>query len=185
MVMRRAWPGGSGRLHAAQLACGLLIAAGLAQPALGQAGRPVAPAQRPPAAPLQRPPAAAAKVPVPDQLTSLKMVWSVMAAVDHANRTGNYSVLRDLGTPAFQANNNPANLAGIFARLREQRVDLSDTLVVTPIWEIAPQMASPTVLRMRGMFPLRPQPIAFDLLFSWDRGWRLEGIAVQAIAATR
>ena len=175
--MRRAGPGGSGRLHAARLACGLLITACLAQAALGQAGRPASPAPQSPAA--------AANIPMPDQLTSLRMVWSIMAAVDHANRTGNYSVLRDLGTPAFQANNNPANLAAIFARLRDQRVDLSDTLVVTPVWEIPPQMASPTVLRMRGMFPLRPQPIAFDLLFSWDRGWRLEGIAVQAVAAAR
>jgi hypothetical protein len=37
---------------------------------------------------------------------------------------------------------------------------------------------------MRGTFPLRPQPIAFDLLFAWDRGWRLDGIAVQAMPAT-
>jgi hypothetical protein len=113
----------------------------------------------------------------------MKMVWSIMAAVDQANRTGNNTVLRDLGTPAFQANNNPANLASIFAALRAQHVDLTDTLIVTPVWEIAPQMVSPTLLRMRGTFPLRPQPIAFDLLFAWDRGWRLDGVAVQAMPA--
>jgi hypothetical protein len=111
------------------------------------------------------------------------MVWSVMAAVDQANRTGNYSVLRDLGTLAFQANNNPANLAAIFGGLRGQQIDLTDTLLVTPSWEIAPRMVSPTVLRMRGTFPLRPQAIAFDLLFAWDRGWRLDGVAVQAMPA--
>jgi hypothetical protein len=128
-----------------------------------------------PAVPAQ----AQAQAPAPDQLTSLKMLWSVMAAVDHANRTGNYSVLRDLGTGAFQSRNNPANLAAIFAGLREQKVDLSDTLVVTPVWEIAPTMVQPRVLRMRGSFPLRPAAIAFDLLFAWDAGWRLEAIAVQ------
>lgn len=103
-----------------------------------------------------------------------------MAAVDHANRTGNYSVLRDLGSAGFQANNNPATLAAIFAALRTQRIDVAETLVVTPDWEISPRMESANVLRMRGTFPLRPQPIAFDLLFAWDRGWRLDGVAVQA-----
>lgn len=109
-----------------------------------------------------------------------------MSAVDHANRTGNYSVLRDLGTTAFQSRNNPANLAAIFASLRDQNVDLSQTLIVTPIWEIAPNMVQPRVLRMRGTFPLRPSAIAFDLLFAWDgSGWRIEGIAVQAQRAVR
>jgi len=111
---------------------------------------------------------------------SLKMLWSTMAAVDHANRTGNYSVLRDLGSPAFQARNNAANLAAIFAGLRDQKVALSATLVVTPTWEIPPTMVQPGVLRMRGTFPLRPASIAFDLLFWWQDGWRLEGVAVQA-----
>lgn len=118
--------------------------------------------------------------PAPDQLTSLKMLWSAMAAIDHANRTGNYSVLRDLGTSAFQARNNPTNLAAIFTGLREQKVDLSATLVVTPTWDIQPTLIQPGTLRMRGIFPLRPAAIEFDLLFSWEEGWRLEGIAVQA-----
>jgi hypothetical protein len=140
-------------------------------------------AQPPRAAPGPAAPPAVPNVPAPDQRTALKMLWSIMAAVDQANRTGNYSVLRDLGTPAFQANNNPANLAAIFAALRGQQLDLADTLTVTPAWEVSPRMISPTVLRMRGTFPLRPQPIAFDLLFAWDRGWRLDGVAVQPLPA--
>ena len=52
--------------------------------------------------------------------------------------------------------------------------------VVTPAWEIQPTMVQPGVLRMRGTFPLRPAAIAFDLLFSWQDGWQIEGVAVQA-----
>jgi len=155
------------------LAGALLIAAPLAGPASGQV-RP---------APARPPAAAIPNTPLPDQRTALKMLWGIMAAVDQANRTGNYSVLRDLGTPAFQATNNPANLAAIFAGLRNQQADLSDALMVSPSWEISPRMVSSTVLRMRGSFPLRPQSIAFDLLFAWDREWRLEGVAIQAIPA--
>lgn len=154
----------------------LLLAVALVEPA---------PAQPPRPAPRQAAPAAAANVPVPDQRTALKMLWSIMAALDQANRTGNYSVLRDLGSSAFQTNNNPANLATIFARLRGQQIDLTDTLLVTPNWQVSPTMVAPTVLRMRGTFPLRPQPIAFDLLFAWDRGWRLDGVAVQAMSAAQ
>jgi len=160
---------GPGRFIPARL-LGLALAVAAVPPAaFGQArtGAPIAPA-----APLA--------APVPDQRSALRMVWSMMAAVDHANRAGNYSVLRDLGTPAFQANNSPARLGAIFANLRQQGGDLSETLVVTPTWEFEPRMLSPTVLRLRGAFPLRPSAILFDLLFTWDRGWRLEGIAVQA-----
>jgi len=167
---------GPGRVAPARLILAALALTLVPQPALGQGrrARPAAPAPAPVQGQVQ------AQSPAPDQLTSLKMLWSVMAAVDHANRTGNYSVLRDLGTPAFQARNNPANLAAIFAGLRDQHVDLSDTLIVTPLWEIVPTMVQPRVLRMRGSFPLRPAAIAFDLLFAWDGGWRLDGIAIQA-----
>lgn len=170
MVTWRIVKSGPGRIAPA-LSAVMVLALALPHQAQGQPrpARPAAPA------PTQAP----ASAPVPDQLSSLKMLWSVMAAVDHANRTGNYSVLRDLGSAGFQARNNPANLAAIFAGLRDQRVDVSDSLIVTPVWEIPPNMVQPGVLRMRGSFPLRPAAIAFDLLFAWDGGWRLEGIAIQ------
>lgn len=166
---------GPGRLALAR-SLGLMLAVAAAPSAAFGQARTAAPAAQP-----ARPLAA----PVPDQRSAMRMAWSMMAAVDHANRTGNYSVLRDLGTPAFQANNNPARLATIFAGLREQGVDLSDALTVTPTWEFEPVMVSANVLRLRGAFPLRPSAIQFDLLFTWDRGWRLEGIAVQAAQPAR
>lgn len=139
-----------------------------------------------PAATAQQPgirPAAAA---APDSTTVLKLVWSVMAAVDHANQTGNYSVLRDLGAPSFQGNNNAATLAGVFAAIRAQRVDLSNALVVTPNYDFAPSIVDGGLLRVRGSFPFRPNPIGFDLLFQNVSGsWRLFGIAVAPLAAAR
>ncbi|HYE26673.1 MAG TPA: hypothetical protein VEA61_00330 [Allosphingosinicella sp.] len=39
---------------------------------------------------------------MPDPIVINKLVWSAMAALDQANQTGNYSVLRDLGAPSFQ-----------------------------------------------------------------------------------
>jgi hypothetical protein len=120
---------------------------------------------------------------VPDPLVVAKLVWSIMAAVDHANATGNYSVLRDLGAPSFQSANNPATLAGTFQAIRNQRLDLSNTLLVSPTFDIGPRIEN-GMLRMRGVFPLRPNGIAFDLLFQPVQGrWALFGIALAPASA--
>ena len=119
---------------------------------------------------------------MPDASALNALLWSTMAAVDHANKTGNYSVLRDLGTRGFQANNNAATLAAAFVQLRQQRVDLSDTLLVAPTHEFAPAMIQPGVIRMRGRFNLRPTAIGYDLIYQWDQGWRLHAVSIMSFA---
>ena len=121
---------------------------------------------------------------VPDAIVINKLVWSAMAAVDQANMTGNYSVLRDLGAPSFQANNSAATLGGIFQALKAQQMDLGYTLVVTPTYQFPPAIVQGGLLRVRGSFPLRPATIGFDLLFQNISGkWRIFGIAVAPIVA--
>jgi hypothetical protein len=113
----------------------------------------------------------------------MKLIWSAMAALDHANRTGNYSVLRDLGAPSFQRNNSAATLGSTFQAIRDQRLDVSNALLVSPRFEIAPTIVEGGLLRARGSFPLRPTAIGFDLLFQNAGGeWRLFGIAVLPLA---
>ncbi len=111
------------------------------------------------------------------------MVWSTMLAIDQANRSGNYSVLRDLGAPGFQANNDAAQLAAIFASLRRQDIDLANTILLTPTWSATPAMAAPDVLRLQGQFGLRPTAISFDLYYQWTSGrWKLFGVAINPIS---
>jgi hypothetical protein len=157
----------SGLVAPAYLIVGLGLAASL--PGQGIAQRP---------RPAQPQPALTAPQPiVPDPLIVKKLIWSTMAAVDHANSTGNYSVLRDLAAPSFQSNNNAATLASVFQSIRVQRVDLSNTLLVAPTYEIAPVIQN-GLLRVRGTFPLRPAGIGFDLFISPSKGrWALFGIA--------
>lgn len=145
---------------------------------------PLAPASLRAQAP--RPPAAAPaqQQPVPDQLTLAKLIWGTMAAVDHANKTGNYSVLRELGSAGFQANNSPAALAAVFARVRQQRIDLADTFLVEPVLDF-PARIEGGLLRIRGAFRMRPTGVQFDLLYQWDRGWKLYGIAINPVAMSR
>lgn len=139
-------------------------------------------------APVQAPPRAAPANPagVPDPIVVNKLIWSAMAALDHANQTGNYSVLRELGAPSFQAGNSAASLAGIFQALRDRRVELGYTLVVAPNLQFPPAIVQDGLLRIRGAFPLRPEPIGFDLLFQNIAGqWRIFGIAVAPIVLAR
>ena len=103
-----------------------------------------------------------------------------MAAVDHANKTGNYAVLRALGSPDFKASNSEVALSGAFVPLRQQQINLIDTLSIEPAYEFPPRVES-GMLRIRGAFRMRPQAVQFDLLFQWNRGWMLQGIAVRAV----
>lgn len=121
--------------------------------------------------------------PVPDQLEMAKMIWSTLLAVDHANRSGNYSVLRDMSAQGFQINNDAARLAQIFASLRESRIDLSNTLVIAPTFYEAPRQLQADVFEVKGIFQLRPTAIQFDLYYQWEQGrWKLFGIDIQPIA---
>lgn len=131
---------------------------------------------------LAQPPAPGGLVspmPVPDQLELSKLIWNTIAAVDHANLAGNYSVLRDLAAPGFQANNDSARLAEVFASVRQSRIDLSNALLLAPTYSAPPAMIAPDMLRVQGMFGLRPTAITFDLRYQWVAGrWRLFGVAI-------
>ncbi|MEL6238224.1 MAG: hypothetical protein AAFQ90_06485 [Pseudomonadota bacterium] len=118
--------------------------------------------------------------PTPSQLDLSRMIWSTVAAVDHANRSGNYSVLRDISAQSFQINYNPARLTEIFAGLRNSNIDLSTALLVPPTYYEAPQMVREDLFRVKGLFQLRPISITFDMFFQWEQGrWKLAGIDIQ------
>ena len=118
--------------------------------------------------------------PVPSELELAKLVWSTMAMVDHANRSGNYSVLRDTSAQGFQIQNDPARLGEIFAPIRALRVDLGNALVVEPRYTDGPRLLQADLFEVKGYFPLRPTAIFFDLYFQWEQGrWKLFGISIQ------
>lgn len=143
----------------------LLSLAASATPAFAQTGT------------VQPPPAVQ---PVPGQLELSKLIWSTILAVDHANKSGNYSVLRDMSAQGFQINNDPARLAQIFAGLRQSRLDLSNVLLVPPSYTEAPRHLQEGVFQVKGAFLLRPTAIRFDLYYQWEQGrWKVFGIDIQ------
>ncbi|WP_291556725.1 hypothetical protein [Bradyrhizobium sp.] len=107
------------------------------------------------------------------------LIRSTLLTLNDANRSGNYTVLRDLAAPDFQAKNSAADLADGFADLRRRKFDLFAAALVAPELTAAPALDGKGMLRLTGHFPTRPQQIDFDLLFqNVSTQWRLFGIAV-------
>jgi hypothetical protein len=133
-------------------------------------------AQRPQSQPAQQ------QAPQPAQIDRngvLILVRSTLLAVHHANQTGNYTVLRDLGAPGFQAGNTAARLGDIFANLRAQNLELSGVAVLEPQLTVLPQIVQGGMMHMAGFFPSVPLQVNFDLLFAPVEGrWRLFGIGL-------
>jgi hypothetical protein len=108
----------------------------------------------------------------------LILVRTSLLALDQANKTGNYTVLRDLGAPGFQAN-NAAKLAEIFAGQRNDGIDLGGVAVLEPQLTLLPQIEPNGMLHMAGFFPSVPMQVNFELLFApVDRQWKVFGISV-------
>jgi hypothetical protein len=124
------------------------------------------------------PPAQAPKPAQIDRNGVLMLVRSTLLALDHANKTGNYTVLRDIGAPGFQSN-SAARLGEIFAKLRNDNLDLSGVAVLDPQLSLLPQIEANGLMHMTGFFPSVPTQVNFDLAFAPVNGqWRLFGISV-------
>jgi len=142
-----------------------LIAALAAMQAVAAEHKPTAPAAPKPA--------------TIDRNGVLILVRSTLLALDHANKTGNYTVLRDLGAPGFQAN-NAARLAEIFAEERNEKLDLSGVAAIDPQLSLLPQIEANGFMHLAGLFPSVPKQINFEMIFAPVEGnWRLFGLSVQ------
>jgi hypothetical protein len=122
---------------------------------------------------------------VPDANKLAILIHTSLIALNQANLTGNYSVLRDLAAPGFQQANSPAKLAEIFSQLRRQGLDLSPTVLFTPKLVRHPAVDERGLLTLSGFFDTQPQRVEFDLLFQPVGGdWRLFGIRATTAPAS-
>jgi hypothetical protein len=118
----------------------------------------------------------AARVPSDDVL--LMLIRSTLIALNQANATGNYTVLREMGAPGLQKANSAARLAEAFANLRHRNLDLSPILLFQPKLYRKPEITARGMLRVTGFFPTEPERVNFDLLFQLVEGrWRPFGIS--------
>ena len=154
---------------------------------LGSATSNLAAAQNAPAtdlgmkAPAATRPQAPAVQPAPAISTeqAVYLVRATLLTLNDANRSGNYTVLRDLAAPDFQAKNTAADLAQSFSDLRRRNFDLFAAALLAPQFTAEPAVDANGKLHLTGFFPTRPLRISFDLTFQSVGGqWRLFAIAV-------
>lgn len=154
----------------------LVLAAAFALSANGHAQEKQ---QEKPAAPQAQAQAAPHGAVMPDAFKLNLLIRSSIVALSQANKTGNYTVLQDLGAPAFRASNDSARLAQVFAHLRSRNLDLSPVLFYTPKLVQQPMINQGGILRLTGYFPTEPERVNFDLYFQMVGGdWRIFGIGV-------
>lgn len=132
-----------------------------------------------------QPAAAPAAKPHQLQLNAVELtilIKSTIMALQHANQTGNYSVLRDLGTPVFRERFDQARLTAIFSSLRSRGVNLSPAMMMTPNLLKQPDMTAENQLHLVGNFPSQPLQVQYEMLFLSINGtWRLDGLSVDAV----
>lgn len=164
------------RVGAAVLACMAAASVAFAQPVSETKQDPFSERWQTSPAPAAKP----APPPPAIQLEqALYLIRSTLLTLNDANRSGNYTVLRDLASPDFQTHNSAADLARIFADLRERKFDLFGVALLAPQLSAPPQIDAENRLRLAGLFQTRPLMIRFDLLFQNVGGqWRLFGISV-------
>jgi hypothetical protein len=135
-----------------------------------------------PAAPVERtqPTAPApSKLLVPDSQGLAVLIQNSLIALNHANLTGNYTVLRDLAAPGFQKLNSPKQLATSFADLRVRNVNLSPIVLFQPRLVGDPAIDDKGFLRMAGFYETQPLQVHFNLVFQPVAAvWRLFEISV-------
>jgi hypothetical protein len=172
-----------------------LVAASLCLGTIALAQSPKTPAPQPPPkqdspqqdapqqeAPQQEAPPKQEAAPRPadiDRNGVLILIRTTLLALDHANKTGNYTVFRDIASPSFQAVNTAARLGEIFAWQRRENLDLSGVAALDPQLTVLPQIEPNGLMRMAGLFPSVPSQIKFEMLFApTNAQWKLFGIGM-------
>jgi hypothetical protein len=116
----------------------------------------------------------------PNDVQLAIMIKATLLAFNNANTTGNYTVLRDLGSPDFQQENTPAQLGDAFRAQRAEAADLSAIVALEPrLWR--PASIDPQgLLHVDGYFASQPKQVSFALVFKEVSGrWRLHGLGTQ------
>lgn len=113
----------------------------------------------------------------------LYLIRTTLLLLDTANRTGNYSVLRDTAGPVFQQRHSAADLAIAFQKIRGT-VDLAHAAIEMPSLTRQPLVTPEKQLHLVGILKGSPAPVAFEMIFEPVGGhWRLAALAVGAAPA--
>ena len=105
------------------------------------------------------------------------LVRRTFVAVDNANSTDNYTVLRDLSAQTFKQE-TMAEFRAIFSPLRTRQIDLASAVLQDPRI-VAAAMKIPGVLGVSGFLTTEPELTTFRLLYRYEEGgWRIGSVTI-------
>jgi len=142
---------------------------------------PIGMTVKPPAAGTAVPPRATPLSPkkLPDDAALITLIRATIVALNQANLTGDYAVLRESASAGFRDGNSLDKLGAAFGALRGRRIDLSPVAIIAPRLFKKAVIDDNGYLRLTGYFPSKPEQVNFDLAFRFESGaWKLFGIGV-------
>ena len=117
-----------------------------------------------------------------ERTAAIILAKNTLLAVNQGNLTGNYTVLRDLASPAFRERNSAADLATIFQNIRRQKIDLSPIVVLDPVMS-PPRVGADGQITLEGYFATQQIRINFQLVYlkANSNGWMIHGVSLNAV----
>lgn len=110
------------------------------------------------------------------------MVRSALIALDHANRTGDYSVFHAMLVPAQRNRFTPADYAEHYAPLRKAKLALLPALAAKMQFTKPPHLDKGGLLHIEGRFLTQPKNLGFRTVFMQEnKEWMLLTLKVGTI----
>ena len=83
----------------------------------------------------------------------LILIRSTLYALDLSNKSGNYTILREISSPGFAAVNDAARLSASLRSQRDRNLDFSGVLVYEPTMTVMPEVDKNGMMHFAGYFP--------------------------------
>lgn len=124
-------------------------------------------------------------VAVPSRPELLQLLHLTLVSLDLANRTGNYTVFRQMAAPSFQDANSVEKLAARFKAWRQAGIDLTALVLREPKFTRAPAVDEHGLLTLTGLLPGPTQQVKFALTYARDdRDWKLYALTLTTGTST-
>lgn len=107
------------------------------------------------------------------------LIRSTLVTLNDANLTENYSVLRAMAAPDFQARFSVEQLVLLFRGMRARHIDLSGALTLEPVIEGARFHTGQKILQVHGVVHTKPVQLRFGFSYQSIAGkWKLYGLTL-------
>ena len=118
---------------------------------------------------------------MPSYQTQVLLIKNALIALNQANLTGNYTVVRDLCSPKLRKRQKAADFALAFHKTHDRNRDMSFVMDMNPNPTQQPVFSTDGRMRLIGYFATQPLELHYDLVFlkTVQGDWWIDGIVLQ------